>query len=132
MWRQATSFPDALHRGEAGADDPSREAGGAGLVAEKPIDPFFHKACLPPPDRRLADSGCAQDSGCTQPIGGPQNDPGTPDVLLGAVAIIEDRPKALAINRAEVDGDACTHHTTLHNQLNVEIQKWTLMSVSIH
>jgi hypothetical protein len=30
-------------------------------------------------------------------------------VLLRAVAVIDDRPQALPIGRAEVDGDATTH-----------------------
>ena len=48
----------------------------------------------------LADAGAAHDLDRAQPIGRAEHDPGSPDVLLRAVAVIDDRLKAGAIGRA--------------------------------
>ena len=51
-----------------------------------------------------------------QPVGRRQHNPGAPDVLLGAVAVIDDRLQALAISRAQIDADASTHPADSHGQ----------------
>ena len=67
-----------------------------------------------------------------QPVGRRQHNPGAPDVLLGAVAVIDDRLQALAISRAQIDGDASTHPADSHDAKAMEIPTRTLTSASIH
>jgi hypothetical protein len=58
---------------------------------QQAVDPGFGKAPLPPPDRRPADPGAAGDLRDAQPLGRAQDDPSPRHVLLGAVAIADDR-----------------------------------------
>src|ERR1700674_1822208 len=67
-----------------------------------------------------------------QPVGRRQHNPGAPDVLLGAVAVIDDRLQALAISRAQIDGDASTHPADSHHAKAMGIPTRTLTSASIH
>jgi hypothetical protein len=53
-------------------------------------------------------------------------------VLLGAVAVIDDRLQALAISRAQIDGDASTHPADSHDAKAKGIPTRTLTSASIH
>ena len=66
------------------------------------------------------------------PSGRRQHNPGAPDVLLGVVAVIDDRLQALAISRAQIDGDASTHPADSHDAKAMGIPTRTLTSASIH
>ena len=66
------------------------------------------------------------------PSGRRQHDPRAPDVLLRAVAVIDDRLQALAIGRGQVDGDASTHPQDSHDAKAMGIPTRTLTSASIH
>ena len=109
----------------------ARSAGRPGLVAQQAFDTFVHEAGLPAPDRRLADAGRAHDRRRTQPVGRPQHNPGGPNMLLQAVAIIDDRLQALTIGWAQADGDASMHPEDAHNTTSWGIPVRTLMSRSI-
>jgi hypothetical protein len=61
-----------------------------------------------------------------------QHDPGAPDVLLRAVAVINDFLQALAISRAQMDGDAGAHSAHSHGLRAKGIPPGTLMTASIH
>src|SRR5207302_8151830 len=96
------------------------------------FDPGLHEPRLPAPDGRLADAGGSHDLNRAEPVGGGQNDPRAPDVRLRAVAVIDDRLQALAIGRAQVDGDAGAHPADSHDPDLRGIPARTLMSASIH
>src|ERR1700694_1925392 len=51
---------------------------------------------------------------------------------LGAVAVIDDRLQALAISRAQIDGDASTHPADSLDAKAMGIPTRTLTSASIH
>ena len=68
-----------------------RLAGLAGLVAQQALDPGLGEPPLPAPDRRPADPGAPGDLGDVQPVGRAEDDPSPRHVLLGAVAIGDDR-----------------------------------------
>ena len=61
-----------------------------------------------------------------------QHAPRTPDVLLRAVAVINDFLQALAISRAQMDGDAGAHFAHSHGLRAKGIPPGTLMTASIH
>jgi hypothetical protein len=67
-----------------------------------------------------------------QPVGRRQHNPGAPDVLLGAVAVIDDRLQALAISRAQIDGDVSTQPADSHDAKAMGIPTRTLTWASIH
>ena len=68
-----------------------RLAGLAGGIAQQTVDPGLGEPPLPAPDRRSADPGAPRDLGDIQSVGRAQDDPSPRDVLLGAVAIGDDR-----------------------------------------
>lgn len=111
------SAPDALHRSQADARDlghhPAgpvsdlagrlaqgqgynpfghlvsqlRDPRGPRLIVQQTRHALFHEPRLPTPDGGLADTGCAHDRRCAQPVGRGQHDPGAPDVLLGLLRL---------------------------------------------
>ena len=80
----------------------------------------------------LLTAGGAHDLDRAQPVGRAEHDPRSPDVLLRAVAVIDDRLKAAAIGRAQLDGDACAHHPDSHAATGQGIPNRTHPSASIH
>jgi hypothetical protein len=68
-----------------------RLAGLAGGIAQQSIDPSLGKALLPKPHRRPAHPGAFGDRSDAQPIGRAEDDPSPRRMLLGAVAIGDDR-----------------------------------------
>jgi len=143
--RQAMSLPDALNRGQANArhlghqppgpvrrlagriaerqsHDPlgriQRQAGRTGrpgLVAQQALDAFVHEPRLPTPDSGLADPRRPHDLHCAHAIGRGQHDPGAPNMLLQAVAVINDRPQSLTISWAQMDDNASAHPADSHD-----------------
>ena len=153
---QAVGAPDTLNRGQADADDPGHHpacpVGGLarrlaqgqghdpfgdrvaqpgdprrpGLVAQQARDALFHEPRLPAPHGGLADAGRSHDRRRSQPVGRGQHDPGAPDVLLPTVAVIDDRPQALTIGRAQMDRDAGTHPADSHAEKHLGIPQGLL------
>jgi hypothetical protein len=69
----------------------------AGRVAQQPVDPGQGKAPLPAPHRRTADARAPRHLGDAQPVGRMEKDPRPQQVLVGAVAIGDDRLKPSTI-----------------------------------
>lgn len=99
---------------------------------QQTVDALRHKPFLPAPDRSLADTGRAHDLRRALAIGRGQNNPSSPDVLLRAVAVVDDHQQTLAISRVQMDGDTCAHTRDSHTAKAKGIPLWTLMSASIH
>jgi hypothetical protein len=104
----------------------------AGLVPQQPLDSLCHGPFLPAPDCSLADAGRSHDRRCAEPIGRRQHYPRPPNVLLRAIAIIDDCLKALAIPRMKMNGDTCAHSPDSHVRYAFRIQNRTLLSASFH
>jgi hypothetical protein len=160
--RQAMGAPDALHRGQADSRDlghhpaspvsslAGRLAQGQGynpfshlvsqlgdsrrpgLVVQQTRHALFHEPRLPAPDGGLAYTGCAHDRRRAQPVGRGQHDPGTPNMLLRTVAVIDHRLQAFSISRVQADSDASAHPEDSHAGKLMGIPQRTLMSASIH
>jgi hypothetical protein len=109
-----------------------RNARGPGLVAGQPLDPFMHEALLPAPDHGFALADSAGDGGGALAVGGQNNDPRPPKVLLRAVAIANDRVQPNPILRSDSDGNSLAHHRHLHKTQPSETPIWTLLSGAIH
>jgi hypothetical protein len=91
-----------------------RHARGARLVAQKPVDPGGHEPLLPAPDCGLALAGQTHDLDRSATFTRQQHDPGTPDVLLRAVAIGHHRFKANTVGGTHIDADSFAHATDSH------------------
>jgi hypothetical protein len=159
---QAVSPPDALHRADADRrgighggggpvrrlagwvilrqrDDPfddltpeRRHARGPRLVAEQPVDTGRHEPLLPAPDRCLALAGSAHDLDRAVALGGQQDDPSPPDMLLRAVPIRHDRFQASTVGGAQIDGYSMTHAPDSHASAGSGIHLRILPSGFIH
>jgi len=108
------------------------EPRGACFVAQQTIDALGHEALLPPPDGGLAHACRAHDRGCSQPIGRANNNHGPPNMLLRAVAAINDRLQAFTVSRVQLDGHTSSHSLESHVVSAKGIPLRTLMSASIH
>jgi hypothetical protein len=102
------------------------------LVLQPTRRALFHEPRLREPDGGLADTGCAHDCQGTQPVGRGQHDPRASKVFLGAVAVVNDQLKALAIGWVQADGDASAHLEDSRTGKLVGIPQRTLMLASIH
>ena len=74
--------------------------GRPGLVVQQTIDALVHKALLPAPDIRLGQAGAANDLVRAEAVCGRQNNLGSGDVFLSAVAVPDDPLETTAILRA--------------------------------
>jgi hypothetical protein len=136
--------PDALHRtdGDAGRlghqgggpvgrlagrlalgqrDDPRghlrserRDARGAGLVAQQAGDTLRGEALLPAPHAGLRLARPAHDRVGAEAIGAEQHDPGPPDVLLGGVAVRDQRLQTATLGGCHTHGDSRAHRPDSH------------------
>src|SRR5499427_241500 len=79
---------------------------------------------LPLPDSAGDDAGA-------RAIGGQNNDPRAPDVLLRAVAIANDRVQSNSILRSDGDGNSLAHHRHSHKTQPSETHIRTLLSGTI-
>ena len=86
-----------------------RDARRPGLVAQQAVHPLGHEPRLPAPDARLGLARPAHDLGGPEAVGGRQNDPGPPHVLLRAVPIRDDRFQSGTVRGAYLDGDTFAH-----------------------
>ena len=86
-----------------------RNAGRPGLVTQKAIDAFLHEPLLPAPDTGLRLARRRHDRGGAEPGVAQENDPGPPDMLLGAVAIRDDRFQSLTVAGRDAETDTGAH-----------------------
>ena len=88
----------------------------AGLVAQQPVHASSHEALLPAPDSGLGLDPCVRMiSAVPHAIRRGQHDPGAPDMLLRAVAVINDRPQSLTISWAQMDDNTSAHPADSHD-----------------
>jgi hypothetical protein len=90
-----------------------RFAGLAGGITEQALHASFDEPPLPAPDRRATDAGAPRDLGDVQPRGRPENDPSPRHVLLGAVAIGDDRLQTSAILDRDQRTDDLSHASSI-------------------
>ena len=144
MRLKAVRLPDALHRGDAdagrlghGGSGPVRGLVGRlgrgqghhlvddllaqrleprrpGLVAQEARDACLGKALLPAPDAGLRLAGRPHDLDRAEAIGRKQHDLGPPGMLLGGVAVAEDRCQTAAIGSGKGYGDTGAHAPDSH------------------
>jgi hypothetical protein len=86
-----------------------RFAGPAGGIAQQPVDAGLGKALLPAPHRGPADAGAFGNLGDAQPFGRAEDDPSPRRMLLGAVAIGDDRLQPSAILSRDQGTDGLSH-----------------------
>src|SRR5215470_17783577 len=102
------------------------------LSRVNPLDPFMHEALLPAPDHGFTLADSAGDGAGARAIGGQNNDPRAPDVLLRAVAIANDRVQSNPILRSDGDGNSLAHHRNSRKTQPSETHIRTLLSDAIH
>ena len=95
----------ALHRGIA----QRRLARLAGRIAQQALDAGLREPPLPAPYRRPADPGVPRHLGGAQLLGRCQDDPSPRHVLLGAVAIGDDRLEASTIRSRHQRANDLSH-----------------------
>jgi hypothetical protein len=107
-------------------------AGAARLVAQEPVHTLQHETLLPAPHAGLILAGLALDAGRPDPVGGQQNDPCPPNVLLRAVAIRDDRLETDTVVGINGDGDSLAHPAASHIRRAAGIRYRSLLSDQIH
>ena len=104
-----------------------RLPGLAGGIAQQPVDPGLGEAPLPAPHRRPADRGPFGHLRDRQPLGRRQNDLSPRHMLLGAVAIDDDRLQMSTIFRRDQrtydlsHGSSIAHPPAIVNPLNASV-----------
>ena len=159
---EAMGLPDLLHRRDREPDHLGHGAGGpmgclvrrrregqahhrldarrgnrslarrAGLVPQQPVDAALHEALLPAPHRRLGFARCRHDAVRPDAVGGEQNDPRPPHMLLRRVPVGDDCFKAPTVAVQQADGYTPAHATSWHAGTTKDIPKGTLPLRSIH
>src|SRR6266851_4669869 len=84
------------------------------VLSRMPLNSLLHEALLPAPDHGLALANGAQDGRGALAIGGQNNDPRAPHVLLRPVAIPDDQLQAHPIRQRIGDGNSFAHHRQSH------------------
>jgi hypothetical protein len=98
-------------------------AGRARLVPEQAFDAFFREALLPAPHRGAAHAHPLGDRQHGQALVGVEDDARPLDVLVGTVAVGDDRGEALTISGGEDDARGLGHPPRLaHFSANVNPQ----------
>ena len=95
-------------------------------------DALVHEALLPAPDAGLRLARLPHDRSRAETGGAEQHDLGSPDVLLGGVAIARHSLKAETFRRRNFKCDPCAHDTESHAASKMGILKRTLASGVIH
>ena len=75
------------------------DARGPRLVAKQAFEAFFNEPLLPAPDAGLGFARSPHDLVRADPIGGEQDDLGSPDMLLRGVAIFDENLEPISIAR---------------------------------
>ena len=86
-----------------------RRAGLAGLVAQQAGHALAHEPLLPAPDARLGLAGPAHDLGRAAAVGGGQDDPGPPDMLLRLLRSATTASRRARSTALSLDGDPFAH-----------------------
>ena len=89
-----------------------RNPQGPRLVAPQPVEAFRHE-----PFADFRGASLAHDLVGTDAIGGPKEDLGPPDMLLGTVAVPGHRFQAAAHGGRNNERDACAYPTDSHTHL---------------
>ena len=84
------------------------------LIAHQTVAAVGHVLFLPSPDTGRGLAGLAHDRMGSETGGGQKHDPRTPDVLLRAVPIAEDRVQSLTIRIGHLDRDTRAHTPDSH------------------
>ena len=84
------------------------------LVAHQTVNSLGHKPLLPAPDAGLGFAGLAHDGVRSETGGGQKHDPRSPDVLLRAVPITDDRIQSLAVRIGQRNRDTRAHAPDSH------------------
>ena len=105
-------------------DEEVAEAVHAGLVEARPrapvdvtitgLDAFGGEALLPAPDAGLGLGRPPHDLDRAEPGGAEQHDLGAPDVLLGGVAVADQRLEAALVRMRNFNGDTGAHVPDSH------------------
>ena len=157
VWRQTVGAPDPLHRtgGDAGmsghhlggpvrrlarrvaqgqGDDAVhdfgpewRDARRSRLVAKQALEAFLGEAFLPTPHTSLRLAGAAHDLIGADAVDAEQDNLGPPDMLLGGIAVPDQRREATAARRRNVDGDTGAHPQNSTSEHPPESPTGTLM-----
>ena len=91
-----------------------RLAGPPGLVTQEALDALRREAGLPAPDDGLRFARPAHHLKGAAALRRGEDDVGPPDMLLGRIAIRDDRPQPTAILRRDGDDDPCSHPKSLN------------------
>ena len=162
MRLQPVSTPDPLHRTDADAARLGHGRGGpvrgfarrisqgqrhhlrrhlliqrwdarrARFVAQQAVHTGLHEALLPPPDRGLGYACLPHDLVGARSRGRQQHDAGTPDMLLRAVAVRDNRFQTSTVSRSDLNDEADAHRPDSHATSQTGTPDRTLPSDFIH
>ena len=94
--------------------DGWRHARWPGLVAQQPVDTGLHEPFLTAPHAGFALASTAHDLDRADAIGAQKHDPGSPDMLLGAVAVGHHRFETSTVGGRRIDDDPLAHAPDSH------------------
>src|SRR5262245_11809251 len=162
MRPQAVSTPDPLHRTDADASGlrhrrarpmaggrrwpgqgqrhkafghlwaQRRNTRGPRLVAPKPCHAFLAEPFLPAPDHRLGLASGPNDFGSAMTIGRQKHNLCSPNVLLRAVAVSDNRFKLVAVGGTQLNVVSLAHSSDSHTRVRHTIPKRIEMSDLVH
>jgi hypothetical protein len=104
-----------------------RDARRPRLVAHETVDAIGHEPLLPAPDTGLGFADLAHDRIGSETGGGKKHDPRTPDMLLRAVPIPDDRIQSLTVRIGQHDRDSRAHAPDSHTPCPRRISYGTQM-----
>lgn len=110
----------------------SRDARRTGLIAQQTINALGHETLLPAPHACLGLARLPHDRSRAEAAGAEQHDLGSPDVLLGGVAIPHHSLKAEAVRWRNFKCDPGAHPAESHGRSLMGIPNRTQMSGGNH
>jgi hypothetical protein len=109
-----------------------RDARGARLVAQQPVEPLLDKAFLPAPYAGLGLAGLPHDLVRADALGGHKHDLGPPDMLLRRIAVMHQGLEPTNIGGRNGERLSCAHRADSHAAIPQGIPSGIQMSGSIH
>ena len=100
-----------------------RLAGRARLVAQQAVHPGLHEAFLPAPDHRFALACLPHDLGRAEAVRRQHDNSSTPNMLLRAISISDDRRKSPVVDRFDVNHDSRAHAQDSHSRKSLGIHR---------